>query len=233
MELKMSVLSEMFSEESENNEFLPQKSVKLLAEGEFTYNHDDVLAGYQLFRKKYTAKKTLFRVILGFFALLSAIFMTVTEEDKKIPIICICICVFAIAWFIRAPIESRRKNRQSAEELKGERYRAEITADSVKIILLNPPEAETEEIEEKTAEETAAETAQTAEDTAEDNLPTTIIHLDQFIVDILDTPTIYIIVVAKKYVFVLPKAAFTEEQNNEIKKTLSDELESRYIVLKM
>ncbi|MDR0947268.1 MAG: hypothetical protein LBM87_05965 [Ruminococcus sp.] len=213
----MSILKEMFSDEQD--EFTPPES-KLLARGDFTYNPEAVIAGYDLFRRRYTRKQTALRLMVAFVALGSAIFMVLTETDKKIPIICIVLSLICIAWFIRTPIESRRKNRESLEELKGEEYTAEIYNDTVKIILKNPPAPPQEQ--EQDDDELANEPAEN---------PFTVIHLEQFAAEFLETETFYLIAVAKKYMFVIPKSAFTDEENENIRKTLTDELESRYKLL--
>jgi hypothetical protein len=44
----------------------------------------------------------------------------------------------------------------------------------------------------------------------------------------LDTKTLYIIVAAKRYVFVIPKSAFDDDTNKKIKDTLRYRLETRY-----
>jgi Ca2+/Na+ antiporter len=58
--------------------------------------------------------------------------------------------------------------------------------------------------------------------------PATLIHLDQFIVNIIETADTYVIVVAKKYVFVIPKSAFSDNENARVRERLSEIMESRY-----
>jgi hypothetical protein len=180
---------------------------ELLAEGEFLYSAEDVFRGYEIFRKRYVSKQTAFKLVLGIAALLSSGFMIITEENKLFPIMLAAVCAFCIGWFIKTPIENKKKTSESVESLTGSKYRAEIYADAARIILLDDSEAEGDP-------------------------PTTIIHLDQYVADFLESDSLYIIVVAKRYVFVIPKSAFTEEEQAKVAERLPMYLDSRYKVIK-
>jgi hypothetical protein len=186
----------------ESDEIYGEARKELLAEGEFLYSEKDVLDGYAIFRKRYINKQTAFKLVVGFIALVSSVFMIITEQSKTLPIICAAICVICIAWFIKTPIENAKKTAEAAKTLTGDRYKAEIYADAVRIVLL--------------------------EDTEEDDPPTTIIHLDQYVAEFLSAENIYVIVVAKRYVFVIPKSAFSEEEQAKVAERLPIFLDSRY-----
>jgi hypothetical protein len=175
-----------------------------LAAGEFLYSADDVLRGYEIFRKRYINKQTALKLVIGFVALASSVFMIITEPAKTLPIICAAVCALCIAWFIKTPIENIKKTKEAAKTLSGDRYRAEIFADAARIILLEETEP------------------------ASDDPPTTIIHLDQYVADFLCADDIYVIVVAKRYVFVIPKSAFSKEEQEKIEERLPIFLDSRY-----
>jgi hypothetical protein len=191
----------------ESDEIYGEARKELLAEGEFLYSEKDVLEGYAIFRKRYINKQTAFKLVVGFIALVSSVFMIITEQSKTLPIICAAICVICIAWFIKTPIENAKKTAEAAKTLTGDRYKAEIFADAVRIILL---------------EDTGDET---------DDPPTTIIHLDQYVAEFLSAADIYVIVVAKRYVFVIPKSAFSEEERAKISERLPIFLDSRYKII--
>jgi hypothetical protein len=192
----------------ESDEVYGEARKELLASGEFLYSADDVLRGYEIFRKRYINKQTAFKLTVGIIALVSSVFMIITEPVKTLPIICAAICMVCIAWFIKTPIENAKKTRDAAKTLSGDRYKAEIYADAARIVLL---------------EDT---------DTTGDDPPTTIIHLDQYVADFLSADELYVIVVAKRYVFVIPKSAFSKEEQEKIEERLPMFLDSRYKVIR-
>lgn len=79
---------------------------------------------------------------------------------------------------------------------------------------------------EEIAEETQSETE--TESPHEEEHPTTVIHLDSPIVDLLDKNEIFILIVKKSYVFIIPKSAFSEEDAQKVKEKLSAIMGIRY-----
>jgi hypothetical protein len=132
--------------------------------------------------------------------------MLITDGASPITVACVALCVLVAGWFIKTPIDNKKKTSQAVKELEGENYAVEFTADTAKIMI-----ASQNEDEDNTGESAG-----------------TLIHLDQYIVDILDTKTLYIIVAAKRYVFVIPKSAFDDDTNIKIKDTLRYRMETRY-----
>ena len=76
--------------------------------------------------------------------------------------------------------------------------------------------------------EKEAEEESEAEGEEDDTPPATIIHLDNSSVEITDCSDMYIVYVKKINVFVIPKSAFTPEENTEIKNRLSNIMGVRY-----
>ena len=66
-----------------------------------------------------------------------------------------------------------------------------------------------------------------------EEIPATIIHLDQPIVDLLDKDDMFILVVNKSYVFIIPKSAFTEDKVQKIREKLSVIMGIRYKIWKV
>ncbi|MDR0944408.1 MAG: hypothetical protein LBM41_07760 [Ruminococcus sp.] len=200
----MGMFGEMFGNEDNGEELIASTpEPEILGYGEFTYNAEDVLTGYRFFRKRYIIKQTILRLVLVTIALASSIFMLITDGASPITVACTTLCVLVAGWFIKTPIDNKKKTSEAVKELEGENYAVEFTADTAKIML----SGENEDIEENAG---------------------TLIHLDQYIVDILDTKTLYIIVAAKRYVFVIPKSAFDDDTNTKIKDTLRYRMETRY-----
>jgi hypothetical protein len=219
-----------------------------------------VLAGYKVFRRRYVVKRTVLFLLLSLLALASSIMMLISDGAAMIPLVCVAISTMVTVWFIKTPIENARKTKKAVAELEGEKYSAEITTAAVKITLLSAAESyvdETLELEneitpihevtESAEEETSSKGRMTSqvENSSKASLesnqyitsphaecPATVIHLDQYIVDMIDTGDSYVIVVAKKYVFVIPQSAFTEAENANVTSRLSAVMDERFKSLK-
>ncbi|MDR0974762.1 MAG: hypothetical protein LBL80_03610 [Ruminococcus sp.] len=201
----MGMFEEMLGGSEGDDEVISTPSApEIIARGEFVYSADDVLAGYTLFRKRYIKKQTILRLVIVGIALASSVFMLITDGFTTIPVICTALCVLCAAWFIKTPIDNKRKTARAVYEVGEERYGVEITPQTIKITLAD------EEVEN------------------EDDRPGTLIHLDQFVVDILDHDKIYVIVIGKQKVFVIPKNAFNDTENASIREKLKMAMEIRY-----
>lgn len=240
----MSVLKEMFSENSDDN-YENAKEHTLLAKGQYESKSDTILEGYKVFRKKYTYARLAFRLGLVALAILSSVLSIVAnfnaEEQDYVPYFLIIVAVFIGVYFINVHTSNMKKLKESLVHLEGEEYCAEIYNDSIKItslsvVLETEPAQETDISEEKseTAEKNDDEknTEQDAEDIENSEegepVPATIIHLDQSIVDILDKDDMFIVVVKKSYVFVIPKSAFTEDEVKAVEDKFRSILGVRY-----
>ncbi|MDE6595266.1 MAG: hypothetical protein K2K44_04575, partial [Oscillospiraceae bacterium] len=159
-------------------------------------------------------------LFIVFIALASAVFMVVTSpaDDKMIPVFCVVLCVFIAVYFISQNIQNKKKYMASVDGLSGIPYHVEIYTDKIKISDMSPIEESTEEV----PEETDADSPQ------EEENPTTVIHLDSSIVDLLDKEDIFILVVKKAYLFIVPKSAFDAEGTQKIKEKLSAIMGIRY-----
>lgn len=220
----MGILNEMFGDEEES---LPYEG-ELLAEGDYVSKKETMMSGYGIFRKKYVLKNLLLRLFIAGAALASAVFMIVTSpaEDRAIPFLCLVMCVFVIGWFIAQFTSNKKNYLKSLESLAGIPYHAEIYTDKIKIADMSPPSENTENTENT---ENAGEG--NTEDSTEDmdaGPPATVIHLDSPIVDLLDKDDMFILIVKKAYVFIMPKAAFSEEDAKTVREKLSNIMGIRY-----
>ncbi|MDE5859384.1 MAG: hypothetical protein K2H23_03210, partial [Oscillospiraceae bacterium] len=190
----MGILNEMFGD----GDNLPEAAEgELLAAGDYVSEKSKMLTGYRDFRKKYVIKNLILRLFIVFIALASAVFMFVTSppDDKVIPFFCVVLCVFIASYFVGQNVQNKKKYMASLDSLSGIPYHVEIYTDKIKISDMSPIEPS----EEKNSEDTDSEDP--AEEEIEEN-PTTVIHLDSPIVDLLDKENMYVIVVKKAYVFI-------------------------------
>ncbi|MCH5347728.1 MAG: hypothetical protein J1E40_00265 [Oscillospiraceae bacterium] len=219
----MGILSEMFDEEE--NRYSAAPVGELLAQGDYESSREKMLSGYKEFRKKYAVRSLIGRLLVVLLATASAIFMVVTSssDQRDVPIFCLILCLFIGGWFISQSVSNKKKYMAGVDSLTGIPYHAEIYTDKVKIVDMSPiPEVSQEEQSELTENKEDG-----VPEKAEEN-PSTVIHLDEYIVDILDREDVYVLVVRKAYVFIIPKDAFTAEENQKVKEKLSAIMGIRY-----
>lgn len=200
----MGILNEMFGDGDSLSE-APEG--ELLAAGDYVSEKQKMLSGYKEFRKRYIMKNLILRLFIVFIALASAVFMFVTSsaDDKMIPVFCVVLCIFIAVYFISQNVQNKKKYMASLDGLSGIPYHVEIYTDKIKISDMSPIEESTEKTD--TDEENSEEVSEPLEN------PTTVIHLDSPIVDLLNNYNSYILVVKKAYVFIIPKSAFTKDEN--------------------
>ena len=227
----MGILKEMFGESDENFS-VPEG--ELLAKGQYESNAEQILKGYKVFQKKYVVKSLIPKLLLAALALASSIMMIMSDPNGKVPILCLMIALCVTIYFISQPVTNSKNLRKSLDSISGTEYDAEIYTDKIKISTVNFQSdiVEIEKVEETSeqpqqAEQTEADIAIYGEKPAEE-IPATIIHLDQPIVDLLDKDDMFILVVNKSYVFIIPKSAFTEDEVQKIREKLSVIMGIRY-----
>ncbi len=213
----MGMLNEMFGDS--NGTALPSNS-ELLAKGSYVGDTETILSGYKTFRKKYVYMNLIFKLLVVVVALTSSIMMIISSDKGDImPIFCLMISIFGGIYFINEPISNKKKLKKALESLQGTEYETQIFSDKVIISTIQDENVETKETEEvSVVTENEIDDNLSCEDTEnpdeyEDNrIPATVIHLDSHIVDFLDRDDIFILVVKKSYVFIIPKSAFSKEE---------------------
>lgn len=215
----MGILNEMFGE----GENLSEKAEgEFLASGDYVSEKQKMLSGYKEFRKRYIMKNLLLRLFIVALAMASSVFMLVTSPsgDKMIPVFCMVLCVCIGFYFISQNIQNKKKYMASLDGLSGIPYHVEIYTDKIKISDMSPIEIKEES--EEVPDETETDSPQ------EEENPTTVIHLDSPIVDLLDKENIFILVVKKAYLFIIPKSAFDADSTQTVKEKMSAVMGIRY-----
>ncbi|MCH5193279.1 MAG: hypothetical protein J1F11_04905 [Oscillospiraceae bacterium] len=240
----MGILNEMFGE---GDSAAAAPAGEFLAEGDYESSREKMLSGYKEFRKIYTVKSLIGRLFVVLLATASAVFMIVTSsgDQREIPIFCLILCLFIGGWFIRQSVSNKKKYLQSVDALTGIPYHAEVFTDKIKITdmspLPEPVEEESPENKGESADETGLSEKKEVPENENKNIsgeaglpgeisesPSTVIHLNEYIVDILDREDVYVLVVRKAYVFIIPKDAFSEDENKKIREKLSAIMGIRY-----
>lgn len=237
----MGMLKEMFSE-GQDDSFQKREPVHL-AKAKYKNSAEMIISGYKTFQKKYVYKKVFLKMLLVVIAIVSSVLMLLTSEEGDVrPIIMIAVCVVIGAYFISQPIKNRNEVKRSAEKLDGSEYDIEITDQTIKITMAdaenaavydeNGDTAEPSEVTEEASTENCGSDAPEDENSeAEEDKapPATIIHLEGT-VDILDRGDMFVLIVGKKYVFIVPQDVFSEEELEKTRHKLAAVMGIRYKV---
>lgn len=201
-----------------------RKVSELIAEGEYKSSKEEILRGFKIFQKKYVYKSVAVQMTLVVLAIITQLVNIVMGADRDVSFswMLVVFCVVLGGYLLMRPKNVYRKLDSSLGELEGAVYKAEIYTDSLKILTIHDTYISEEAEKEAEAEESEAEGEE------DDTPPATIIHLDNGSVEITDCSDMYIVYVKKINVFVIPKSAFTPEENTEIKNRLSNIMGVRY-----
>ena len=237
----MGMLKEMFSE-GQDDSFQKREPVPL-AKAKYKNSAEMILSGYKTFQKKYVYKKVFLKMLLVVIAMVSSVLMLITSESGDIrPIVMIALCVVIGVYFISQPIKNRNEVKKSAEKLDGSEYDIEITDQTIKITMAdaenaavydeNGETAEPSEVtEEASSEKNDSDVPEEEKSEAEEDKapPATLIHLEGA-VDIIDRGDMFVLIVGKKYVFIVPQDVFSEEELEKTRHKLAAVMGIRYKV---
>lgn len=227
----MGILNEMFGDGDSGQIAAP--AGELLAEGEYESNAEEILKGYKVYQKRYVFTSLIWKMLLVALALTSSVMMIITSEDPIMPVMCLMISIAVGIWFISTPVSNRKKLVRGLDSMEGTRYKAEFFTDKIKISTPMENNVENENIpeESKQIENTEQSEADLALDGEKEEIPATVIHLDSPIVDLIDKEDMFILVVKKAYVFIIPKKAFAEDECQKVREKLSAIMGIRYKIL--
>ena len=201
---------------------------ELLAEGEYESVSDEILRGYKVYQKKYVFTSLIWKMLLVALAVTSSVMMIMTSEDPMLPAMCLLISISVGIWFVSTPVSNRKKLMRGLDSMEGTKYKAEFFTDKIKISTPIEESVETVQIVQEKQEKTEQSEADIALGGENDEIPATVIHLDSPIVDLTDREDMFILVVKKAYVFIIPKRAFTEDECQRIRDKLSAIMGIRY-----
>ncbi|MDE6762738.1 MAG: YcxB family protein [Oscillospiraceae bacterium] len=224
----MGILNEMFGDGDSGQLSAPEG--ELLAEGEYESNAEEILKGYKVYQKKYVFRSLIWKILLVLLAMTSSVMMIMTSEDPVMPAMCLMISIAVGIWFISTPVSNRKKLMRGLDSMEGTLYKAEFFTDKIKISTCVDDNVENENIPEESeqTEQTEQSEADMALDGEKEEIPATVIHLDSPIVDLIDKEDMFILVVKKSYVFIIPKKAFGSEECQKVREKLSVIMGIRY-----
>ncbi len=227
------MLSKMFHEGSDDiyDDGRTSPAEELLAEGTYKSEADQIIAGYKIYQKKYVVGRMLFRLVLVLFAIASCVLMIITNEKAgeraAAPFFFIAVAAFIAVYFVQQPIANMKKLKAGLSELEGTEYKAQFFADKLVISTIVENNVENfENLDE--IEQNEADSESETEKEEDNGPPATVIHLNSYIVDLLDKDDMFIVCVKKSYVFIIPKKAFKPYDVMKIKDRLSVLMGIRY-----
>lgn len=227
----MGILNEMFGD-GDSGQLAPHAG-ELLAEGEYESVSDEILKGYKVYQKKYVFTSLIWKMLLVALAVTSSVMMIITSEDPMLPAMCLMISIAVGVWFVSTPVSNRKKLMRGLDSMEGTKYKAEFFTDKIKIS--TPVEENVENVQEEKQNKQAEQIEQPEQNEADialdgenEEIPATVIHLDSPIVDLIDKEDMFILVVKKAYVFIIPKRAFTEDECQRVREKLSAIMGIRY-----
>lgn len=231
------MLEKILDEGTENDDRISFSDPELIAKGQYKSDPDRIVRGFKVFQKKHVYGSTIFMLVLVVLAILSQVLaMRGENSDPTFNVMLIIICVFVGAWTALRPYNTLKKIKKAVETLGDSIYEAEIYPDRVKISTIydapleNGETVDTEALasSEKEGDE-AVEGARINTVTGEEEeIPATIIHLDNPAVEVTECEDMYVIYIKKVNNYVIPKSAFTEEENEAVRDKLTELMGVRY-----
>ncbi len=221
----MGMLGEMFGSEDsyDEKEYPPTENYnEVLALGRYTSEIEETLAGYKIYQKKYVVKKTIFKIVLFVLALASSIYMYIINDYNNVNMLIILIALFLGIYTIIEPINHKKSLKKALEQNGNTEYEVEITLDTAKIstVLTEEQKKQIRADVQKEIEENPDEKI----DEYNGENPSTVIHLDNPMVDFVNAEKYFIIIVKKSCVFIIPKRSFTEQQINTVLDKLPEKM---------
>ncbi|MBQ5316737.1 MAG: YcxB family protein [Oscillospiraceae bacterium] len=193
-----------------------------LAEGEYYSDKELILRGFRVFQKKYVRKNTIIQLILVFLAM---VVTTVNIADCytrgqdyvfQMFLLFFCLAMGFILW--KRPKDTYNKLENALGDLEGVKYGCEVWSDRFVISTLEDPLVEKDKQTEDDADG----------DEGSDTPPATVIHTTNGGVEVVECDDMYVVYIRKINVYVVPKSAFTDEENREISERLSLVMGTRY-----
>ncbi|MBQ5312409.1 MAG: hypothetical protein ILP19_10300 [Oscillospiraceae bacterium] len=201
---------------------------EMLAEGEYYSDKELILKGFKVFQKKYVTKNTVIQLILVALAIMVTAVNIADCHARgddyvfQMFLMAMCIALGFILW--KRPKDTYRKLEQALSDLDGVKYGCEIWSDRIVISTLEDPLLK----KDNTDSDNDNEEDNSTEESTDDTPPATVIHTTNGGVEIVECDEMYVVYIRKINVYVIPKAAFSDEENKEISERLSLVMGTRY-----
>lgn len=189
---------------------------------EYSISNDEENIAFKVFQNKYVLKKNIIKTII--FAVLIGFFIeqVVIKPDYTMAWALIGVC-FAMAFFVwYNPIKIRKSLLKALKEIENDVYEFELYPDhfSVKTIYCD----ENDEVTSLSEMEDDEEQQQPKE------IAPRIVSFDKEHIEIVEITEMFVIIIKKETIFVLPKRVISNAQNEEMRKVFKEKLGEDFII---
>lgn len=213
------MLDKMFDESIDGEDFYQTDPLggEPIAGGVYLSDTELIMSGFRLFQKRYGMKNIIIQLILIALAIGVQIAALVIDRGAQSAWALIGVCVALAVIIVLRPRKIAKDLENNIKELEGTKYSCIVYPLAVKI------STEQDRIDFENREKNG----ETDED---EEIPATVIHLDNPAVEIVEDSDKYLLYIKKSNMYVIPKSAFSDEDNKLISERLQKIMGIRYKV---
>ena len=192
---------------------------KMLLEKQYKIPFDMFRDAFIAFQKKFVYPKScaimgVLAVVIGIYAYFIVYGGENVNRGLYCMIILFCLIMMFFQWF--TPLKARRTLMEGVKEIEDDEYRLRIFPEYLEIGTILPPE-----------DAKAAETDDLFDDVPEEDFSGTRIHYNKGL-NVVEYPAFFMIYQQKSMFYVVPKAAFSEEELEILRVHFSKRLEKTF-----
>ncbi len=212
---------------------------ELLASGEYESKSDEIMKGFKTFQRRYVFKNVAIQITLLAIAAVIQFANIAVSGVQSVNIILLLVLLAVGLFILQKPRLTYNKLAEAIKDLDGIIYRAEMFTDKIIVTTVYDPQNDIKNEDEDKAE--SDENAQSGEeekeesseekDSTDDLPPATIIKLTEGVVDVLCTEDQYIAYIKGRNIYVIPRSAFSDEENARIAEKYPVHLGTKFIVI--
>lgn len=209
-------MKDLIPEDSfDGNAYRDPYSDEPLAGGIYSSNTNLIMNGFRLFQRKYAMKNIVIQLVLLAIAVAVQIAALIIDRGAQSAWMVIGICVALGAIIVIRPRKTAKDLENNIKELEGTKYNCIVYPLMIKI----STEEDRTEYEQR---------EQNGGNEELEDIPATVIHLDNPAVEICEDKEFYLVYIKKQNMYVIPKSAFSADENDLIREKLSNIMGIRY-----
>ena len=209
-------MKDLIPEDSfDGNAYRDPYSDEPLAGGIYSSNTNLIMNGFRLFQRKYAMKNIVIQLVLLAIAVAIQIAALIIDRGAQSAWMVIGICVALGVIILVRPKKTAKDLENNIKELEGTKYNCIVYPLMIKI----STEEDRTEYEQR---------EQNGGNEELEDIPATVIHLDNPAVEICEDKEFYLVYIKKQNMYVIPKSAFSADENDLIREKLSNIMGIRY-----
>ena len=199
----------------DGNAYRDPYSDEPLAGGIYPSDTQLIMNGFRLFQRKYAMKNIVIQLVLLSIAIAIQIAALIIDRGAQSAWMVIGICVALGVIILVRPRKTAKDLENNIRELEGTKYSCIVYPLMIKI----STEEDRTEYEQR---------EQNGDNEELEDIPATVIHLDNPAVEICEDKEFYLVYIKKQNMYVIPKSAFSADENDLIREKLSNIMGVRY-----